>query len=150
MLGEIALQLERRIMSFVFQGHRRLYSFTVQNIPAKIREVSKNQMTGKVDEGYRLYLTQRYNDLMKQLNQLGYKKTLHPSFSEFIVNKYGILKKRSGEYGPHPLYYNNPETLKKLIISTAPINLQENLLLLLKCLCNMADKDRRPLILWKI
>ncbi|XP_034434989.1 speriolin-like protein [Hippoglossus hippoglossus] len=147
MLGEIALQLDRRILSFVFQGHRRFYGFTVQNIPVKIIDVSTNRLTGKMDEGYQLYLTQRYADLIEQLNQLGYKKALHPPFSEFIVNTYGILKKRPGKHGPQSLDYNNPETLKKLIMTTAPIKLQENLLLLLRCLCNMADKDRRPLIL---
>lgn len=41
LLGEIAYQLDRRILSHVFQGHKRLYGFTLLNIPEKITEVRK-------------------------------------------------------------------------------------------------------------
>ncbi|KAK2844478.1 hypothetical protein Q5P01_011137 [Channa striata] len=58
-MGEIAYQLDRRILSHVFQGQKRLYGFTVLNIPEKIIEVSTHPLTGKVDEGYRLHLLQR-------------------------------------------------------------------------------------------
>ncbi|CAK6960550.1 speriolin-like protein [Scomber scombrus] len=96
LLGEIAYQLDRRILSHVFQGHKRLYGFTLLNVPAKITEVSTHPLTGKVDEGYRLHLTQRHADLMEWLSQFGYKTTLHPPFTEFVVNNYGILKERPG------------------------------------------------------
>lgn len=39
LLGEIAYQLDRRILSYVFQGYKRLYGFTLRNIPDKIIEV---------------------------------------------------------------------------------------------------------------
>lgn len=101
-----------------------------------------------VDEGYRLHLTQRYADLMERLTQLGYETTLHPPFTEFIVNAYGILKERPGEYSPQAMDYNNPVLLRRLIVTTAPGKLQKDLLLVLTCLCNMAEKDRKPLLLW--
>lgn len=41
LLGEIAYQLDRRILSHVFQGSRRLYGFTLLNIPDKIIEVRR-------------------------------------------------------------------------------------------------------------
>ncbi|XP_059194601.1 speriolin-like protein [Centropristis striata] len=148
LLGEIAYQLDRRILSQVFQGHKRLYGFTLLNIPGKIREVSTHPLTGKVDEGYRLHLTQRYDDLMKRLSQLGFKATLHPPFNEFIVNTFGILKERPGENSSQAADYNNPDFLRKLIVTTAPKKLQKDLLLVLTCLCSMAEKDRKPLLLW--
>ncbi|XP_078109243.1 speriolin-like protein [Sander vitreus] len=148
LLGEIAYQLDRRILSHVFQSHRRLYGFTLLNFQEKIKEVSTHPLTGKVDEGYQLHLTQRYADLMERLNQLGYKLKLHPSFTEFIVNAYGILKERPGENSTQTIDYNNSDFLRKQIMTTAPRKLQRDLLLVLACLCNMAEEDGRPLLLW--
>ncbi|KAG8010120.1 Speriolin-like protein [Nibea albiflora] len=148
LLGEVAYQLDRRILSYIFQGHKRLYGFTLLNIPDKIIEVSQHPLTGKVDEGYRLHLSQRYAELMETLNKFGYKTTLHPQFSEFIVNTYGILKERPGENSAQEMDYNNPEFLGKLIMTTAPRKLHKDLLLILTCLCNMAETDRKPLLLW--
>ncbi|KAL7393752.1 hypothetical protein ABVT39_015532 [Epinephelus coioides] len=148
LLGEIAFQLDRRILFYIFQGQRRLYGFTLLNIPSKIIEVSTHPLTGKVDEGYRLHLTQRYVDLMERLNQLGYKPTLHPPFIELIVNTYGILNERPFEYSTQATNYNNPDFLRTLIETTAPTKLQKDLLLVLDCLCNMAEMDGKPLLLW--
>ncbi|KAJ4931149.1 hypothetical protein JOQ06_025447 [Pogonophryne albipinna] len=147
-MGEVAYQLDRRIMSHIFQGHKRLYGFTLLNIPGKIKEVSTHPLTGKVDEGYQLHLIQRHADLMKKLNKVGYKTELHPSFTEFIVNHYGILKERPGESSDQAIDYNNPNFLMKLIMTKAPRELKRDLLVLLTCLCTMADGDRKALLLW--
>ncbi|XP_024863846.1 speriolin-like protein isoform X1 [Kryptolebias marmoratus] len=147
LLGEIVYQLDRRILSHVFQAHKRLYGFTLLNIPEKIIEVSTHPLTGKVDEGYQLHLTQRYTDLMDKLSQLGYKAALHPPFCEFVVNAYGILRERPSQNCAEA-EYNNPDFLRRLIATAAPKRLQKDLSLVLACLCSMAAQDRRPLLLW--
>lgn len=44
-LGEIAYQLDRRILSHIFQGHKRLYGFTLLNISDKIVEVRRKDFS---------------------------------------------------------------------------------------------------------
>lgn len=110
-------------------------------------QVSTHPLTGKVDRDYQLTITQRYADLMKRLKQLGYKTNLHPAFAEFVVNTYGILNEKPNE-STQQVDYNNPEFLCKVIMKTAPIKLQKDLLLFLICLCSMAEMDREPLLLW--
>uniref|UniRef100_A0A8C7L9T9 Speriolin C-terminal domain-containing protein n=2 Tax=Oncorhynchus kisutch TaxID=8019 RepID=A0A8C7L9T9_ONCKI len=148
LLGEIAFQLDRRILSYVFQGQNRLYGFTVLNIRDKIIQVSTHPLTGKVDEGYRLQLSQRYTELMAKLKQLGYSMTLHPPFTEFIINTYGILKQRADSYSARELGYNSPDFLRRVVINSAPSKLLKDLLLLFSCLSFMARQDGKPLFLW--
>uniref|UniRef100_A0A8K9X362 Speriolin C-terminal domain-containing protein n=1 Tax=Oncorhynchus mykiss TaxID=8022 RepID=A0A8K9X362_ONCMY len=145
LLGEIAFQLDRRILSYVFKGQSRLYGFTVLNIRDKIYQVSTHPLTGKVDEGYRLQLSQRYTELMAKLKQLGYSMTLHPPFTEFIINTYGILKQRADSYSSN---LNSPDFLRRVVINAAPSKLLKDLLMLFSCLSFMARQDGKPLFLW--
>ncbi|KAF7669440.1 hypothetical protein LDENG_00186400 [Lucifuga dentata] len=115
-LGEIAFQLDKRILSYVFKGHKRLYGFNLRNIQDKIIQVSTHPLTGKVDEVQRFQLFQRYADLTEELNRLGYNSTLHPSFSEFIINTYGIMKQKPGEYNTETTDYNDPDFLRKFAL----------------------------------
>lgn len=110
--------------------------------------MSTHPLTGRVDEGYRLHLVQRYKDLMEALKKLGYKATLHPTLSEFIVNTYGILLKRPGSSSSRVEEYSDPELLRQWITSAAPPQLEKELQIFLNCLCHMAKNDKKPLILW--
>ncbi|XP_066498877.1 speriolin-like protein isoform X1 [Hoplias malabaricus] len=148
LLGEVAFQLDRRILSYVFQNQSRLYGFTVLNIPDKIIQVSTHPLTGKVDEGYRRELTDRYVDLMERLRSLGYHLVLHPPFTEFIINTYGILKQSPDQQTVRELGYDNADLLRRIIIDIAPCRLLKDLLILFSCLCYMARRDRKPLLLW--
>ena len=105
-------------------------------------------MTGKVNENHQLQLSQRHAELMSRLNQLGYCSSLHPPFTEFIINTYGILKQRPNSCNILELGFNNPDYLRKIIIDTAPSKLLKDLLLLLTCLCYMGRQDGKPLFLW--
>ncbi|XP_043973570.1 speriolin-like protein [Gambusia affinis] len=148
LLGEIAYQLDRRILSYVFQAHPRLYGFILLNIPQRIIEVSTHPLTGHVDEAYQLYLSKRYTDLMESLGKLGYKLALHAPFCEFIVNSYGILKERPRKGSSKWAECNNRDFLIKIIENIAPRRLQKDMLLMLSCLCYLSTKDKKPLLAW--
>ncbi|RXN23917.1 speriolin [Labeo rohita] len=145
LLGEIAFQLDRRILSHVFQEQSRLYGFTVQNILHKIQQVCVHPLSGTVDELYRIRLLERHSEVMDGLHVLGYSTSLHPAFSELVVNAFGILKEPPDALDPA---YSDPIVLRRVVVDTAPSRLMKDLLLLLDCLCFMARRDGRPLFLW--
>ncbi|XP_020850509.2 speriolin [Phascolarctos cinereus] len=72
LVGEIAFQLDRRILSSIFPERVRLYGFTVSNIPEKIIQASLNTSNHKLDEELCQTLTQRYVTVMNRLQSLGY------------------------------------------------------------------------------
>ncbi|XP_030661838.1 speriolin-like protein isoform X2 [Nomascus leucogenys] len=144
-VGEIAFQLDRRILAYVFPGVTRLYGFTVANIPEKIKQTSKS-LDGSVDEKKLRQLTQRYLGLSARLEKLGYSRDVHPAFSEFLINTYGILKQRP-DLRANPLH-SSPAALRKLVIDVVPPKFLGDSLLLLNCLCELSKEDSKPLFAW--
>ncbi|XP_066111033.1 speriolin-like protein isoform X2 [Saccopteryx bilineata] len=145
-VGEIAFQLDRRILAYVFPGVTRLYGFTVSNIPEKIKQTSIKSLDGSVDEKKLRELTHRYLALMARLEKLGYNRDVHPVFSEFLINTYGILKQRP-DLRANPLH-SSPAALRKLVIDIVPPKFLGDSLLLLNCLCELSKEDSKPLFAW--
>ncbi|XP_054254597.1 speriolin [Indicator indicator] len=155
LVGEVAFQLDRRILARVFPDRPRVYGFTVSNIPEKIAAVSlaQGEQLGTVLATLRISLGAvpeavaeqwasaaicRYLGLMRQLRVLGYSPSVHPAFAESLVNTYGILADRS--FPNHDLSF-----LRQVIIDTVPVEAQEKALLLLHCLDMLARDDGQPL-----
>ncbi|XP_077170241.1 speriolin-like protein isoform X2 [Paroedura picta] len=145
-VGEIAFQLDRRILAHVFPGITRLYGFTVSNIPEKIKQVSMKSLDGSLDEKKYRAMTQRYLDLFAHLEKMGYHSDIHPVFSEFLINTYGILKQRP-DLNSDPTH-NNPAELRKMVIDTVPPRFLGDTLLLLNCLCELSKEDNKSLFAW--
>ncbi|XP_036099468.1 speriolin-like protein [Molossus molossus] len=145
-VGEIAFQLDRRILAYVFPGVTRLYGFTVSNIPEKIKQTSIKSLDGSMDEKKLRELTHRYLMLMARLEKLGYSRDVHPVFSEFLINTYGILKQRP-DLRANPLH-SSPAALRKLVIDIVPPKFLGDSLLLLNCLCELSKEDSKPLFAW--
>ncbi|XP_055975816.1 speriolin-like protein [Sorex fumeus] len=145
-VGEIAFQLDRRILAYVFPGVTRLYGFTVSNIPEKIRQTSIKSLDGTVDEKKLRELTHRYLTLTTRLEKLGYNRDVHPVFSEFLINTYGILKQRP-DLRANPLH-SSPAALRRLVIDVVPPKFLGDSLLLLNCLCELSKEDSKPLFAW--
>ncbi|XP_064361588.1 speriolin [Dromaius novaehollandiae] len=147
-VGEIAFQLDRRILSSVFPDRARLYGFTVSNIPEKIVLSVLNNSQGGFDERYCVAATRRYVTLMTRLRALGYSPEVHPSFAESVVNAYGILRERPEPAGPDARSYASPGFLRRVVLETVPPALQPDALLLLECLQQLAQDDGKPLFIW--
>ncbi|XP_077022665.1 speriolin isoform X2 [Tamandua tetradactyla] len=147
LVGEIAFQLDRRILSSIFPERVRLYGFTVSNIPEKIIQASLNPSDHKLDEELCQTLTQRYVSIMNRLQSLGYNGRVHPALTEQLVNAYGILRERpelaASEGGSYTV-----EFLQRVLVETVHPSMLTDALLLLSCLSQLAHDDCKPMFIW--
>ncbi|XP_075054120.1 speriolin-like protein isoform X4 [Mixophyes fleayi] len=148
-VGEIAFQLDRRILCSIFQELDQLYGFFMSNIEEMIHQMTTCPLSNKVDEAQRSVLYHRYHEAFKKLKKLGYDKDVHPTFTEYLVNTYGILKDRPpiGTSNVAPYLYH-PEDLRKMIAVVMPTDNLKHVYLLLDCLKHLAEDEGRPLFLW--
>ncbi|KAM9163487.1 speriolin [Pangshura tecta] len=147
-VGEIAFQLDRRILSSIFPERVRLYGFTVNNIPEKIIQASTNTISNQVDEQQCTAMTRRFLEIMNRLKAVGYNPCMHPSFTEYIVNTYGILRERPELAASESGSYNNVDFLRKVVLETVPDPIRDNVLILLECLAQLAKDDGKPMFIW--
>lgn len=146
-MGEIAFQLDRRILSSIFPERVRLYGFTVSNIPEKIIQASLNPSNHKLDEDLCQTLTQRYVCIMNRLQSLGYNGRVHPALTEQLVNAYGILRERpelaASEGGSYTVDF-----LQRVLVETVHPTMLTDALLLLSCLNQLSQDDGKPMFIW--
>ncbi|ETE57797.1 Speriolin, partial [Ophiophagus hannah] len=146
-VGEVAFQLDRRILSSIFPDRLRLYGFTVRNIPEKISQREKDpflQLSPEQSEA----IMERYNSIMDSLKLLGYDPRVHPSLTERMVNTFGILRERPKTSSPEAAAYGNLQHLEEVVKSVVPAEMLEDCLLLLNCLQKLSQEDGKPLFIW--
>ncbi|KAM9198189.1 speriolin [Dugong dugon] len=147
LVGEIAFQLDRRILSSIFPERVRLYGFTVSNIPEKIIQASMNPNDHKLDEELCQTLTQRYVGIMNRLQSLGYNGRVHPALTEQLVNTYGILRERPELAASEGSSYT-VDFLQRVLAETVPPSMLTDALLLLSCLSQLSHDDGKPMFIW--
>lgn len=88
-LGELAFEIEWRILLHVFGANTTLYGVSTRQIEAKIRECSTNFLTMQPDYEKRDTLQKRYEDILQVASEVGYKRQYHPSLTEHYITRYG-------------------------------------------------------------
>ncbi|XP_025033309.1 uncharacterized protein LOC103059963 [Python bivittatus] len=146
-VGEIAFQLDRRILSSIFPDRVRLYGFTVRNIPEKIAQREKDPFLQLSPEQSDIIM-ERYSNVMASLKPLGYDPDVHPRLTERTVNTFGILRERPEASTPEAAAYNDTQHLEDVVKSVAPPDTLEDCLLLLRCLHKLSHDDGKPLFIW--
>ena len=156
LIGEVAFQLDRRILNYVFasglhqnnQDHRRFYGYIIQNIPEKINRESLVRYTGEIDYQKRAALNYRYQYILKALRPLGYDVSLHSEMSIDLVNKYGLLPLPSSRSPGEGIGPDAKDVIRDIILEVAPKEDQEDILILLECLAMMAKEDGKPMLMF--
>ncbi|KAM4023551.1 speriolin-like protein [Anomaloglossus baeobatrachus] len=145
-VGEMAFQLDRRILCAIFLEQHRLYGYQVANLEEKILLVTTCPLTGKVDENLRSDLYRRYNQTMSQLKKLGYCSDVHGHVTEYLVNTYGIIKDKQA--GIDDLSsFNDPEYLSKMVLECMPCDKTSGILIIHKCLLYFAKENGTSLFI---
>lgn len=147
-VGEIAFQLDRRILQHVFSHRRRLYGFTVRNIPEKIAELGSG-LSDITDVKKISNLNLRKNTVMALLrNKADFDPNYHPLFSELLVNKYGILKPNSVATVEQRRRLVNVQYLADIIREVVEPEYRKDVVVLLRALNLLAVWDRKPILMW--
>lgn len=152
LLGEMAFQLERRILDYVFgvEGakKRRFYGYTVSNI-CYMMEKESTAPDGMSDAVGRTEMTCRLRKILCALEKYGYDIKLHADFAQEVINKYGLLPCPPDEKTITAFGLHDACTIACLISRLTKRQSEvHNLNILLNCLNFISKCDGRPLFVW--
>jgi len=152
LLGELAFQLERRMLDYVFglEGakKRRFYGYTVANICYMMEKESMSP-DGQSDVIGRTEMTCRLRKLLCALEKYGYDIKIHADFSQEIINKYGLLPNPPDAKTLSTFQLNDPCIVASLISRLSKRQSEvHDLNILLNCLNFLSSCDGRTLFVW--
>lgn len=148
-IGEIAFQLDRRILQYIFSHRRRLYGFTIRNIDEKIKEISFNDHVDGCDTVKVTELELKRDNVTKTLlEHANYDTKYHAIFSELVVNKYGILKVNPCDAKEQLKALKDYNVLQKIVSEHVDPEYKKDANILLKALNAMSLLDRKSILSW--
>lgn len=151
LIGEIAFQLDRRILQSIFPEQRRLYGFCVRNIDQKIKDLSTS-LEGEVNIELKATLESRRNIVLEFLKNCAkdaggeYDFQFHPFLAETLVNNFGVVKKSKEANKEMVDMIKDEGFLRSVIEETVePVGLRAEITVLLHCLVNFSQAEKKPL-----
>ncbi|XP_061874839.1 uncharacterized protein LOC133628893 [Colius striatus] len=139
LLGEIAFQLDRRIVHSVFPNADRYRGFSAATIPEGIVEMVEETERG-ASRDLSVAAIWNYEFVMRRLWALGYVPEVHLPAIEAFINTYGRLE-RSYWFPAEP----NVAFLRHVVSQEVPPDLRPNAMVLLECLLQLAQEYGQPL-----
>lgn len=154
-IGEIAFQLDRRILEYVFsvtddkqnnKRRSRYYGYSVSSIRMLIRkEVQRSGNDPDLDS----YLRARLDHIVKALQPLKFDVEYHPEFTQNIVNKYGLLNGTPKPGTIEETALSEPAVMRLLVGQLLKDDVErDHMLIILDCLQFMAHHDKGPFFIW--
>lgn len=156
LIGEVAFQLDRRILEYVFTSkffsdkkkRKRYYGFSIANTGQMIRKEASDDQ-GKLNTKTELEMRYRFDYIIKTLSSFGYMLEKHGQFAQDMVNKYGLLNAPPDTVTVKEFGLEDPVILRVLLsqLIDSDVELQDELVLL-DCLCLLAHDDRKSIFMW--
>merc|ERR1712183_761449 len=149
LIGEIAFQLDKRILHNVFSTHKRLYGFNVRNISEKIDEYTRDFSSGAVEIEKRENLRAKRDATIKFLSRAAhYDIKKHALMCEKLINRFGVLRVGSTRGKEEYRSVMTEKYLKSAIMSTIEPESTYDTLIILNSLLAFAKLDGKSLFLW--
>lgn len=136
-IGEVVLQLEKRIILHVFPDADRMYYGTLEDIRGVIWSESNEELRAR--------FTRALDCRIQRLLPLGWDMDYHLNFGNRIMQKYGV--------GAPPSFYEKRDPLAthaqlaRLLAKKLPQIERIDMMTILSCLLSLALDDGRPLFL---
>ena len=136
-IGEIVLQLEKRIILHVFSDSERVYYGPLEDIHEVIMS--------EPDKNIRAQRLKALNCRIKRLQPLGWDMDYHVTFGNRMMQRYGV--------GAPAWFYDEPDPLvshaqlARIITKRLPLNERLHMMTILSCLLCLALEDGRALFL---
>lgn len=154
-IGELAFQLDRRILTYVFCGkhmgqkegkqRKRFYGYTTANVIDKIRYEAIDKSTAMLNTKKEMVMKYRYDYIINSLRPLGFTEERHPEFITYLINKYGLLSAPPDKNSARRTVLDDPKLLRKILRKILPTTEIKDALVLLDCLQLLAHDDQMPL-----
>jgi len=149
LIGEIAFQLDKRILHNVFSTNKRLYGFNVRNMSEKIDEYTRDFASGAVEIEKRENLRAKRDATITFLSRAAhYDIKKHAPMCEKLINRFGVLKLGSTRSKEEYRSVMTEKYLKSAIMSTIEPESTYDTLIILNSLLAFAKLDGKPLFLW--
>ncbi|XP_077983498.1 speriolin-like protein [Glandiceps talaboti] len=143
-VGEIAFQLDRRIVAYVFGegcSRRRYYGYTVLNIPEMVNLEWADDVTRNV-------LRHRFQQIVERIKIHGFDTDYHPTVIIRIINSYGMLDSRPSKDDATQCAYNETSLLDLIADLKLHPKEHQDMICLLGCLVTLSSQDNKPLLLY--
>ncbi|KAK7097051.1 uncharacterized protein [Littorina saxatilis] len=169
LLGEVAFQLERRIIRQVFHEKKsstsnktdntgdnrfdnndtrhRFYGFTVLNIPEKIRAETREPRTLKRNCAREAVLLRRFQDVITFLrDNCQYFVHKHGKLCQDLINKHGLFNQPPDVATITRLGLDDFRSVRNHVIKLSDKEERQDMLVIVDCLRALALKEDKPIL----
>lgn len=169
LLGEVAFQLQRRIMHYVFRSEvwsgtstssktndddvnscdkrYRFYGYTILNLHEKVRAHCRDPVTGTRDSEEKARLLRRFQYIITLLrDKFGFQMYKHGRLCQELMTKHGIFGAPPDGATIARLGLRDFRSVRNHVIKLSSAQDRSDLLILVDCLHYLGQREKKPVL----